>query len=110
MWPGHALNQAGQHASDLLKLTREPGMRGGGQELEVLRKKEIILKFVTGTQAMPRIGSWLLAAGFWLEREGLHAELFVSERLDRIQTGCFDGRKKSKENPDAGGESDADRK
>jgi hypothetical protein len=46
------VNQAGQHTPNLLQLAREPGVRGRGQELEIPRKKEIILKFIAGTQGM----------------------------------------------------------
>src|SRR4051812_26767684 len=47
------LHQANQHAPDLFQLPRECSVQVHGQKLEVAGKKEIILKFVAGTQGMP---------------------------------------------------------
>jgi protein xylosyltransferase len=47
------LDESREHAPDLLDLLGNPGVRFSRQELEVSGKKQIILKFVAGTQGVP---------------------------------------------------------
>src|SRR4051812_10301869 len=47
------LHQAGEHTPHFFQFPREFPVQVHGQKLEVAGKKEIILKFVAGTQGMP---------------------------------------------------------
>jgi hypothetical protein len=50
----HLLHEAGQHAPDFLELSGELPVQRRRQEPEISGKKEIILKFITGTQGVPQ--------------------------------------------------------
>jgi hypothetical protein len=47
------LDESRQHAPDLLDLLGDPCVQFSRQEVEVSGKKQIILKFVAGTQGVP---------------------------------------------------------
>lgn len=46
-------DQTAEHPPDTFNCLREPGVVRNGQDLQILRKKQIILNFVEGSQGVP---------------------------------------------------------